>query len=80
MARVTVEDCLERMNRFDLVHAAALRADELIKGATPHHECKNNEIVTALREIADGDITLVIAETEEVATETKTKSKAKKKK
>lgn len=58
MARVTVEDCLEEMNRFDLVHAAALRANELIKGATPLHKCKNKEIVTALREIADGDIKL----------------------
>ena len=59
MARVTVEDCLEEMNRFDLVHAATLRANELIKGATPLHKCKNKEIVTALREIADGGIELV---------------------
>jgi len=59
MARVTVEDCLEHMeNRFALVHAAALRANELIKGATPLHKCKNKEIVTALREIADGIIEL----------------------
>lgn len=60
MARVTVEDCLEHMeNRFALVHAAALRSNELIKGATPLHKCKNKEIVTALREIADGSIELV---------------------
>ena len=59
MARVTVEDCLEHMeNRFALVHAAAIRADELIKGSNPLHKCKNKEIVTALREIADGVIEL----------------------
>ena len=57
MARVTVEDCLEHMeNRFALVHAATMRSNELMKGATRLHKCKNREIVTALREIADGDI------------------------
>ncbi len=54
MARVTVEDCLDEVkNRFALVHLTAKRAKELMKGARPVYECKNREIVTTLREIAD---------------------------
>ena len=51
MARVTVEDCLERVpNRFALVHLAARRARDLIKGDTPTVEhAKNKETVLALR-------------------------------
>lgn len=76
MARVTVEDCLEHMeNRFALVHAAALRANELIKGSTSLHKCKNKEIVTALREIADGSIALVGEGVEETPKKTKKKKK-----
>ena len=57
MARVTVEDCLEKVdNRFALVHVASKRAKELYKGAYPLAKCKNREIVTALREIAVGAI------------------------
>ena len=54
MARVTVEDCLERVpNRFALVHLAARRARDLIKGDTPTVEhAKNKETVLALREVA----------------------------
>ena len=80
MARVTVEDCLEQMNRFELVHAAALRANELIKGATPLHKCKNKEIVTALREIADGDIELVADNSNPADVQEEEKPKKKKKK
>lgn len=54
MARVTVEDCLDEVkNRFALVHLTAKRSKELMKGARAVYECKNREIVTALREIAD---------------------------
>lgn len=57
MARVTVEDCLENVdNRFALVHVAAKRARELFKGASPVVKCRNKEVVTALREIADEQI------------------------
>lgn len=53
MARITVEDCLERVpNRFELVLLAARRAKQLLKGARPLVESDNKEIVTALREIA----------------------------
>lgn len=57
MARVTIEDCLERVeNRFALVHAAAKRTKQLYKGSHPLIPCKNREVVTALREIADGKV------------------------
>ena len=53
MARVTVEDCLEKINnRFALVILAAERARQLAKGAQPWVECSNKPAVTALREIA----------------------------
>ncbi len=59
MARVTVEDCLEYVgNRFELVIAASQRARTLHNGATPVVSCKNKEVVTALREIASGQILL----------------------
>ncbi len=57
MARVTVEDCLEREdNRFALVVLAALRARQLMKGATPLVHSKNKAPVSALREIATGRV------------------------
>ena len=57
MARVTVEDCLEKVgNRFALVILAAERARQLSKGARPLVECDNKPAVTALREIAGGKI------------------------
>ena len=57
MARVTVEDCLEKVsNRFELVILASKRAKRLFKGAKPLLETENLEIVTALREIAAGKV------------------------
>jgi DNA-directed RNA polymerase subunit omega len=54
MARITVEDCMEKVeNRFELVHLAAKRAKQLAKGSKPLVKSSNREIVTALREIAD---------------------------
>ena len=59
MARITVEDCLERVpNRFELVLLAARRAKQLLKGARPLVESDNKEIVSALREIAAGKVRL----------------------
>ena len=40
-------------NRFELVHLAARRAKQLVKGSKPLTKSSNREIVTALREIAD---------------------------
>lgn len=60
MARITVEDCLERIpNRFELVLAAARRAKQLVKGARPLVDSDNKEVVTALREIAAGKVSVV---------------------
>ena len=54
MARITVEDCMEMVeNRFELVHLAARRSKQLIKGAKPLTKSTNREIVTSLREIAE---------------------------
>ena len=56
MARVTVEDCLGRIdNRFDLVLAAAQRAREIFRGSEPLVPWENDKpTVVALREIAEG--------------------------
>lgn len=57
MARITVEDCLEKVpNRFELVLVGAKRAKLLLKGARPLVESENKEVVTALREIAEGKV------------------------
>jgi len=57
MSRITVEDCLQRVdNRFELVMLASLRARQLFKGAKPLIESDNREVVLALREIADGKV------------------------
>jgi DNA-directed RNA polymerase subunit omega len=53
MARITVEDCMEKISsRFELVMLASIRARQLLKGAKPCVEANNREIVVALREIA----------------------------
>ncbi|MEQ1664072.1 MAG: DNA-directed RNA polymerase subunit omega [Bdellovibrionales bacterium] len=60
MARVTVEDCLDKVdNRFALVILVAKRAKQLLKGVTATLPVKNNKyVVTALREVAAGKVTL----------------------
>ena len=56
MARVTVEDCLEKVNnRFALVLLVSKRAKQILKGSEPVVSRKENKfVVTALREVADG--------------------------
>ena len=57
MARSTVEDCLVKIpNRFQLVLAATYRARMLSQGHAAKIESKNKPGVTALREIAAGEI------------------------
>lgn len=59
MARITVEDCLEQVpNRFELVLVASRRSKQLLKGARPLVDSDNKEVVTALREIAAGEVSL----------------------
>ena len=58
MARITIEDCTEKVpNRFHLVQMAAIRTKQLKKGARALVQTEENkEVVTALREIAAGYI------------------------
>ena len=58
MARVTVEDCVDKVpNRFELVMLAAHRASEISEGASITVERDNDKNpVVALREIADETI------------------------
>jgi len=59
MARVTVEDCVEKVpSRFELVLLAAQRAREISSGAPLTVDRDNDkDPVVALREIADGTMT-----------------------
>ncbi|MEE9570897.1 MAG: DNA-directed RNA polymerase subunit omega [Gammaproteobacteria bacterium] len=59
MARITVEDCSERIpNMFQLVLVAAKRSRQLANGAEPMVDWENDKpTVVALREIAEGYIT-----------------------
>ncbi len=67
MARITVEDCLDRVpNRFMLVNLVAKRVRQIREGSeylvsSP----KNEDIVISLREVAAGKIVLKSAETPE---------------
>ena len=58
MARITVEDCIDRItNRFELVLLATKRARQITRGSTPLVEVENDKpTVIALREIATGKI------------------------
>ena len=60
MARVTVEDCVDKVpNRFDLVMLAAQRAREISAGSPLTVEKDNDKNpVVALREIADDSLAL----------------------
>ena len=60
MARITVEDCLKKVeSRFELVILAARRAKMLVKGAKPLVESSNRPIVTALREVAAAKVKFI---------------------
>ena len=66
MARITVEDCLEKVpNRFELVLVGARRAKQLLKGARPLVESDNKEVVAALREIGEGKVSMKYPEAEQ---------------
>jgi DNA-directed RNA polymerase subunit omega len=60
MARITVEDCLEKVgddNRFSLIHLAVERIRQHRNGEPFLVAGKNKEIVMTLREIASGEVT-----------------------
>ena len=58
MARVTVEDCIDRVkNRFELVLATAQRSREISSGSDPLVERDDDKNpVIALREVANGKV------------------------
>ncbi|MDC0980382.1 DNA-directed RNA polymerase subunit omega [Bdellovibrionales bacterium] len=59
MARITVEDCLDKVpNRFALVLLVTKRAKQILKGATPTFAVKeeNKIIVNSLREVSSGGV------------------------
>jgi DNA-directed RNA polymerase subunit omega len=61
MARITVEDCLEKVgddNRFNLIHLAVKRIRQHRQGEPFLVNGKNKEIVMTLREIAAGRVTM----------------------
>ena len=62
MARVTVEDCIEKIpNRFDLVLTAGQRARGILKGDLPTINRDNDKNpVVALREIAAETVDLSV--------------------
>ena len=59
MARVTVEDCIQKVkNRFELIIAASQRAREISNGVQIEVDKDNDKnTVISLREIGDGAIT-----------------------
>lgn len=73
MARITVEDCVEKIgNRFELVLVATKRARQIARGSTPLVEEENDKsTVLALREIAEGkvDVSIMDQEPEPVSDE-----------
>jgi DNA-directed RNA polymerase subunit omega len=60
MARITVDDCLEKLpNRFELTLVAAYRARQIANGSDPlvsTHGLRDKPTVLALREIAAGKV------------------------
>ena len=58
MARVTVEDCLLKVeNRFALVHLASSRARQIrVEGQDQLVKAGNKECLAALREVAAGHV------------------------
>jgi DNA-directed RNA polymerase subunit omega len=58
LARVTIEDCLEKVTtRFELVHMAAKRVRQIREGSDYLvYSPKNEDIVVSLREIAAGKV------------------------
>jgi DNA-directed RNA polymerase subunit omega len=58
MARITIEDCLNRIpNRFELTLAATNRARQISAGSSPLVEVdRDKPTVIALREIAAGKV------------------------
>jgi DNA-directed RNA polymerase subunit omega len=70
MARITVEDCLNRIdNRFELVLVASKRARQIANGAQALVDIGNDKpTVVALREIGEGKLDMNKVNAVEAAT------------
>ena len=68
MARITVEDCIEKVsNRFELVLLATKRARQVARGAAPLVDEGNDKpTVIALPEIAEGLVTSEFMRNQEI--------------
>ena len=65
MARVTIEDCLDKIsNRFTLVILVAKRLRQLLKGDQPLVTADNKQVVIALREVAAGKLSTNLSKNE----------------
>ena len=72
MARITVEDCMSKVdNIFDMILLAAKRAKRIANGADALVERENDKpTVIALREIADGKMSEnILEELDEIASD-----------
>ncbi len=70
MARITVEDCQQKVNnRFLLVQMCIKRIKQYREGYEALVESKNKEVVTSLREIAAGKVLVESAYAMPVGTE-----------
>ena len=69
MARITIEDCLRKVNnRFIVVHMADQRTRQLLKGSQLLVKSPDNrEVVQSLREIAAGKVYLEKETVQELA-------------
>ena len=69
MARITVEDCLDKVgNRFALVMLVAKRTKQIMRGSKSMVPARDNKaIVTSLREVAASKIWYDIDETQGTA-------------
>jgi DNA-directed RNA polymerase subunit omega len=64
MARVTIEDCLERIdNAYDICSLASQRAKDILDGSEPKLDYQGKPSVVALKEIAEGLIDMSYFET-----------------
>ena len=55
MARVTIEDCLKKIdNAYDIVTLASQRAKDILDGSEPKIDYPGKPSVVALKEIAEG--------------------------
>ena len=64
MARVTIEDCLKRIdNAYDICSLASQRAKDILDGSEPRVDYQGKPSVVALKEISEGLIDMTYFET-----------------